>query len=400
LMTDPPAGEQQFRSLWKLYFLCLVGNFLRSLSPIPDPGQHVLRKLEEARLLPHDATLAGMLRAVLDYIRHVDSLGVGLELDKATGMPSGIIGKISLREPAASLREAGLISVDNLLQQADAALEKANLRLWILLDRLDVAFPDSAALESNAIRALFRVYLDLVGMKAIDLKIFLRTDIWSRIRYAGTQGFPEASHISRHTTISWTNQSLLNLLIRRFLHNEIVRKNYNVDATLVLADTSKQIKLFARIFPPQANLDWMLSRLRDGSRRAAPRELIHFLHCAKNTQSRKLELGGIEPGGETLFDILSLMQSLPEVSSVRFEQTLCAEYPRWRPYIVRLKGERPQNTLQALANLWKVTLEEATMIADNLMEVGFLEKRGTRDSPMYWVPYLYQPVLEMKDPAR
>ena len=381
LMVDPPVGEQGFRSLWKLYFLCLVGHFLRSLNPLPDPGQHVLRTLEEAHLLPREATLSGMLRSVLDYIRGVESVGLGLELDKTTGVPSGILGKISLREPTATLRDAGHISVDELLKQADIALEKARIRLWLLLDRLDVAFPDSPALEGNAMRALFRVYLDLVGMKALDLKIFLRTDIWSRISYSGTQAFPEASHISRHTTISWSSQSLLNLLIRRFLHNEIVKKTYNVDPSIVLGDTAKQMDLFARIFPPQANLDWILSHLRDGTRKSAPRELIHFLHCAKNIQSRKLELGGIEPGKETLFDVTSLRQSLPEVSTTRFELTLCAEYPLLRQYLVRLKGESTQFTLQALANLWHVAVEEATTITDSLLEVGFFEKKGERDRP-------------------
>jgi hypothetical protein len=78
----------------------------------------------------------------------------------ATGMAKGIMGKITLREPSSSLKEAGLTSVDDLLKQADAALVGDDRKIWVLLDRLDVAFAESDALKCSALRALFRVYLD------------------------------------------------------------------------------------------------------------------------------------------------------------------------------------------------------------------------------------------------
>src|SRR5439155_10065835 len=99
---------------------------------------------------------------------------------------------------------------------ANTALGKANYKLWILLDRLDVAFADSPDLETNALRALFKTYLDLTGLDNIRLKIFLRSDIWKRITKSG---FRESSHITRHATITWTDPFLLNLVIRRVLSN-------------------------------------------------------------------------------------------------------------------------------------------------------------------------------------
>jgi hypothetical protein len=68
-VTDPPAGEEEFRGLWKLYFLCLIGTRLRAIGNLGAPALHVVRKLEEAKLLPPDGTLGGMLRSVLDYVR-------------------------------------------------------------------------------------------------------------------------------------------------------------------------------------------------------------------------------------------------------------------------------------------------------------------------------------------
>jgi hypothetical protein len=399
LVSDPPASEEEFRGLWKLYLLCLVGERLRRIGNFPYPAPQVIRKLEESNLLPSDGTLGGMLRSALDYVRRVmkaDSIGVGIELDETTGMPRGVSGKITLREPSLDLRQMGLASVDGLLRQADQALRNEGLRIWVLLDRLDVAFSESDELESSALRALFRVYLDLVGLEAISLKIFLRSDIWGRIQTCHGQGFREASHISRHTTISWTNQSLLNLVVRRLLHNEVIRSEYRADPTIVLSSTGDQVRLFNEIFPPQTNLDWMLFRLRDGSGQTRPRELIHLLHCARGIQIRRLELGGAEPGAKTLFDSRSLMQALPEVSEVRFEQTLCAEYPKWRPQLLRLKGEKAHLSVSELAKIWQTTTKEASGMAEELQELGFFQKQGTRDNPIYWVPPLYQLPLQIK----
>ena len=86
-----------------------------------------------------------------------------------------------------------------LLAIADGALREAGVSIWLLLDRLDVAFAESLALERNALRALFRVYLDLAAFDSISLKIFLRTDIWDQIT---KEGFREASHISKRVTLS------------------------------------------------------------------------------------------------------------------------------------------------------------------------------------------------------
>lgn len=403
LVADPPADEEEFRGLWKLYFLCLVGNYFHSLANMPDAALQIVRHLEEAQLLPPDGSLSGILRSVLNYVRRAmkaESVGIGIELDPITGTPSGVIGRITLREPGFELRDAGLTSVDGLLRQADEVLASEGLRVWILLDRLDVAFLDSAELESNALRALFRVYLDMAGFNAIDLKIFLRTDIWTRIQYIGVQGFPEASHIVRTTIINWNAQSLLNLVVRRLLHNETIRNAYGVDANTILADTEKQIAFFLRVFPRGRNLDWMMSRIQDGSTQTAPRELIHLLHCAKEIQMRRLEIGGHEPDGEALFDPTSFDRALPEVSKARFDQTLCAEYPQWRQQLLRLKGDKPNQTLQSLAKLWQQSESDAMTTTENLIEIGFFEKYGDRDRPLFWVPFLYQPALEMKSSGK
>jgi ABC-type arginine transport system ATPase subunit len=48
IVADPPADENQFRGLWKLYFLVLLGTALRHYELSPHIAKDVIRPLEEA----------------------------------------------------------------------------------------------------------------------------------------------------------------------------------------------------------------------------------------------------------------------------------------------------------------------------------------------------------------
>jgi len=101
----------------------------------------------------------------------------------------------------------GLIPIDYVYDLLTKSLKTNGINLWIIIDRLDVAFTESEELETNALRALFTVYLDLVKYTEIKIKIFLRDDIWNRIT---SEGFREASHITKFQSLGWTRESLLN----------------------------------------------------------------------------------------------------------------------------------------------------------------------------------------------
>ncbi len=283
---------------------------------------------------------------------------------------------------------------------ADAALHDAGVRIWLLLDRLDVAFAESLDLERNALRALFRVYLDLAAFDSISLKIFLRTDIWDQIT---REGFREASHIVKRVTLSWNSASLLNLVIRRAIHNPALRQYYGVDEAAVLSSTERQNELFYKIFPDQVDaglrkpetLDWMLNRTCDGTTRNAPRELIQLLSATRDEQLKRLELGSAEPPNLWLFDRTSLKEALIVVSRVRFDQTLCAEFPNLKPRLLQLKGEKTLQTPDTLSKIWGIDEKSTAELANHLVEVGFFELRGSKETPEFWVPFLYRSVLDM-----
>jgi len=405
LVANPPADEAEFRNLWKLFFLVLVAQTLRDYGVASPRLRKVLEPLEEARLIPRNASLRGLLQTAFSYVRRImrtDALALEttISINPVNSMPSGVTGRIRFVEPSSLEESMGWVSVDHLLELANTALEESKFRVWLVLDRLDVAFAESTDLERNALRALFRVYLDMRKFQAISLKIFLRTDIWMSILRGG---FREASHISSQMTILWDEASLLNLVIRRAVHNNALRTFYLIDPAKTLSDRSDQVSVFYRIFPrkvrttePLRTFDWILQNTCDGSRQNSPRELIHLLSAARQLQLRRYEVGQTPPEGDTLFDAVSLVNALPEVARVRFQQTLCAEYPHLRERMQQLENEKSDHTPDTLANIWRVNADDAVGIAYQLVDIGFFQFTGTRRAPRFLLPLLYQSALKIR----
>ena len=403
LVIDPPASEQEFLGLWKLYFLTLVGSVLRDQRIENDDARKVLAYLEGARLLPKEFSLASAIKRSLDYVRsllNVQSVEGGLKINPGTGMPDGVTGKITLREPSSDESDLGLESLDRLLASANQSLNHGDRKVWILLDRLDVAFAESADLESRALRALFKTYLDFAAFDCIRLKIFLRSDIWKRITETG---FREGSHITRHATITWTPPSLLNLLIRRIIENQKVRDFYGVSKDEILSSSAAQQTFFYRVFPEKVDpgqrkaktFDWMISRTTDALGVTAPRELIHLLTSLQEVQLGKYDLGAPEPAGEQLFDRSCFKEAMFEVSRVRVEQTIYAEYPEVKPWVEEIEGEKTEQSAESLAHLWDISIDEAATRAQRLVEIGFFEELGKKGSRRFKVPFLYRNYLAL-----
>lgn len=293
------------------------------------------------------------------------------------------------------------MAVDDLLDLANFALEEAGYSVWILLDRLDVAFAEAPQLEERALRSLFRVYLDLNKYKFVSLKIFLRSDIWDRIT---SSGFREASHITRDITIEWKKPGLLNLIVNRAVQNEPVQKYFNVKPEEVLETQDRQRSFFYRMCPEQVDvgekkpstLNWVLSRTKDGNNITAPREVIHFMNELRSVQARKIEVGDHEANNDKLFERKVFKAALKEVSTVRLKQTLYAELSDLQPFVKKLIKNKAEHTIRTLAETWEIDKDEAKNIANELSYVGFFEKRSSKtEGTTYWIPFLFRDGLEL-----
>jgi hypothetical protein len=74
-------------------------------------------------------------------------------MDPISGLPKGFNGKISFSEDGNTSPDQNTKSVDELLDILNGVLKQNDWKVWILLDRLDVAFAEHPDLEANALKA-------------------------------------------------------------------------------------------------------------------------------------------------------------------------------------------------------------------------------------------------------
>lgn len=401
LTIDPPVSEIEFIKLWKIYFLIIIGSQIIEYKLKDDISKKLVDKLAECKLIPSKKTLAAYLTSAFNYVKSlskIESLQPGVDINPISGIPEAFNFKITFREPDDNQLENGYISINELFEEVNQAMKNNGLILWVVLDRLDVAFYENSVLEKNALRALFKVYLDLNPYENIKLKVFLRDDIWKKIT---EDGFREASHITRHTTIEWNRESLLNLIMKRILNNNHVLSHFNIDKEYLMSDINKQTQFFYKMFPYEMGhgemsktLDWIIGRTKDAKGINSPREIIHLLNTAKDIQIKSLEIGGTLPNSE-LIDNYSIRKSMPEVSKVRITSVLYAEYPEFKEFIELLINEKSVLQLYELSKIWGRNRKNSLKIAIQLVNIGFFEKHGTKDKPYFTVPFLYRPYLKM-----
>lgn len=283
----------------------------------------------------------------------------------------------------------------------DVLIEQ-DLRVWLILDRLDVAFTASAELEANALRALFRVYRLVEPLSQLRLKIFLRSDIWAEIT-AG--GFRETSHITRDMNLKWDRATLLKLIVQRAIQSERLVEGLGVDEANVIASSVAQQELFDRVFPRQvdagsrkpATFDWAMSRTQDGKKATAPRELIHLFTTVRDRQLARIDTGQATIAEGVYFEPQAFRAAHPEVSETRLQKTIYPEYPWLKDWLEALRGQRTLQDAVSLEALWGTDRSETEERIRRLVDVGFFEQRPTENGThwVYWVPPLYRPALEM-----
>lgn len=407
IVPDPPPGEFEFISLWKTYIISLVASEIRDLELSGSSAQKLVNVAAAAGMLPlKGATLQTRLKLAWTWVKQrfqFEEFEGGVKLDPVTQAPIGITGKVRLREPDPADRAAGAVSLDDMFAMAEQALDDNDIAAWVLFDRLDVAFVDSPDLEANALRALFKTYLSLNQLKRVRFKIFLRSDIWSVITGGG---FREASHITKRVDLQWGRDSLRNLVVRRMLSNPGLVEHYGLDADRVKSDAALQEELLKRAFPAKVDVgknpetfDWVLGRVRDGTRTSAPREVIHLLTEARNAQLAMLERGEPDPPDDQVIARPAFREALAPVSEGRLHSTLIPEFPHLRDFIMAFEGGKTDYSIDNLQALWEVEEERAAEVAQQLVEIGFLELREASQGVRYWIPFLYRPALRLKQGA-
>lgn len=392
--------ETSFQYLWSIYIVTLIGDKIKGFKSDSDEVSTFIKKLEGEGLLQGKGIrrlLTNVRDYVFDFFKNVKEVEGEVTMEPTTNMPI-LKGKISLNEPSRELRKLGTISVTELLEMANEALQSIGIRVWITFDRLDVAFPGKPEFEALALKTLFQVYNNIKLEKNIKLKIFIREDIWKRIT---KHGFREGSHITKQVTIDWSEQDFLHLLVSRILENDNLCQFLCVDKEDVLKDSEKQEQVFYSVFPKKIEVGnnpqtfrWMIGRVKDGLKITAPRELIHLMNEARAKQIKLLETGTKEDSYQELIGRSAIKDALKVVSKTRLEQTIYAEYAHLQPYIEKLENQKTEHDIKTLSKIFDTSTKKTIEIANELVAIGFFEDKKGSKMP-YWTPFLYRAGLNM-----
>ena len=384
-VSDLTEGELQ--TVWKSYIFSLVGNWL--LGVLPDhyntDVQKLANTLEHLGLRSADSSPETVFSKIVGAISSLRSAETTFSITE-TGMPI-VVPKVTF----GSERKVGdEIYNDDYLLVLSRAVKATGYRLWILFDRLDEAFAGRPAIEVPALRALLRTYLDLVGLDGIEIKIFLRKDLYRRIT-AG--GFVNLSHInSRTIEIVWDDEDLWNMVERRLLGSETFLKFYG--------DDDVPSNFLSVLLPPQIDfgkkkstaLNWILSRIRHGNDVKPPRSIIDLFNDARAAQLRKegRESRIIDYSVGPLIEAVSVKKAFEQLSAKRVEDTLLAEAGEFADYIRRFRDGKATHNRETLSKLVNND-ENFEYILKGLIDTGFLGQEGDT----YKVPMLYRSGLSI-----
>ncbi len=398
LKTNPPTGEVEFNHIWKLYFILILVNKLMEFKYDDAYYKEVVQKLQESNLMPRSFTFPSMLRMVRDYLLNFNpQFEPKINFNEVGGLDSYSCN-IVLSEPSTAEADKGIVSINYLYDLINKSLAENGNRVWISIDRLDVVFLESLELEVNALRALFKVYVDLFEFENIRLIIFLRDDIWNRII---EKGFRELSHITKHDDISWDEDSLFNLLMSRLIENEALLKFYKLKKKDVKKSKGAKLNLFNNIFEETVtsgdkrhSFKWMISMLTDGNGNCSPRELIHLTNESIKAQKKKLQDGEKLPS-KCLIGSDAIKIGFRRASKLKYD-TVISEYPGLSIYLHRLKKKKVRLRINDLKEAWGISKKDSRIIAKKMIDLGIFKlENDNQNEPELLVPFLYRPALGM-----
>lgn len=286
------------------------------------------------------------------------------------------------------------IDFNYIFSELDKSLEEKNSNIWILLDRLDDAFPDRTQESIEILKALFYAYKDVCAYKRIKVKIFIREDIFEDIT---KKGFTSLTHVASKTMqpIKWDREKMIDMFVSRLLYNECFRE-YLTEYGISYSDINEEVKqaILRSILKEQIDVGrnnpdavgWILNHIKDGRGRYTPRDFILLIDNARAYQGDEREEK--RNNGNYLIGAAAVRKAYSFVSELKLSTQLYAEYPDYRSWIEKFKDGKStyneETIKKILGKQWKSRVEK-------LVFVGFLEvvKEGWN------IPFIYRPALKI-----
>jgi hypothetical protein len=389
LLESETLSEAAYIGVWKAYILALVGNWILAMydGAFDDDTRKLDALLDRAGLRSLDNTPNTIFSQLVNRMKHLLRRTSAVEASASVD-PSGI-PIIGTRLEFSENEEFDQISRhDDALRLLNRILENWETTVWIVLDRLDEAFQGHPSLETPALRALLRTYLDFNEFSRMRVKLFVRRDLFRRIT-AG--GFVNLTHINaKKIEITWDEDDLWSLLHKRLADSGQFIESLGIDA-------SDSDAMYTYVFPSQVDPGtrkpttwrWMMGRIQDGNGVKPPRNLIDLVLKSLEVQLAREDRSPREYAeGSSLLEAESLKRGQEALSNERVEDTLLAEAGVAAEDIESFRRGKAEHNRDTLRELLGPDYEGKARL---LQQLGFLEPIGVN----YKVPMLYRYGLQI-----
>jgi hypothetical protein len=158
-------------------------------------------------------------------LKHIGKFEATAKLDGSVG------GSVTFNHDAKNVDESDEVPVfiNTMISIVKKILAKSELKVWLMLDRLDEVFPRRSEVETKALRSLLKCSLSFHD-ELLRLKIFLRDDIFESVTDTA-EGFTALTHVADRSSnnLNWTKDQILHLIVKRSFANETVLEHYSPD---------------------------------------------------------------------------------------------------------------------------------------------------------------------------
>ena len=381
----------EFENFWLIYFLVLIRKAIdkdRELaSQFNARDLDALDKIWHRLDVPHETEDRGLFGLVEMVTKRLKKVEGGLEFKPD---PTGLLSiqpKMSAEFAGASAYSKKPIYVGDARESLCRMFKEKNLRIWIMLDRLDEVFPRRSRVEENGLKGLLRAAYNL-SQSELRIKVFLRDDIIEQLGMS-EEGFTALTHVTDRAspTMRWGKDNMLLLMVKRVFASPAIATHYEVDQAKLDSNIAYREECFYKVFPSHVakstTVDWIMSSCADGNDIVTPRDVIDLLNHAKSIEYKKFQVNKCEK--EFLISQESLKGAIEVLSREKRAKFLMPEFPNLRNSIQKLEGGYSIHNSETLQELFGDGWQK---IADDLRAIGLLKhdpKKAQYKIPKVWL---------------
>jgi hypothetical protein len=413
--------ESDFENFWKIYFINLIYNdficnglFKEKLKKYKSDIDDLVRECA-AIGIPQISRTTGLREIVQKSINAIKPYGlkkVKANLNYRADQPTLFNPSIELEfeNKKFKVEERLPIYVTKLGTILEGLLLKMELRIWILLDRLDIVFEHGSQLEFFALRGLLRAYESFQvsagnPFKFLRIKVFLRNDIFDFLltpdkfkrisNYRKIKNLPALTHIASRATktpLAWTKEEIQQLMLKRLFLSPLVRTYYKTSMRDLNNEATRN-EMWSKLFGDKIDqgdkkpdsLSWIYARLSD-AHQVTPRSAIDFLDGVIHEQSRLFNLNSVDQ--EKLFSSQAVKHGIITASREKYIKETKNEYPK---IVIQIEKLRSKGAGLKTSDLKKIFGDNYGDIIAELEKIGLLSKIGDA----YKVSFIFRAALEV-----